>query len=229
MKKLRLVLTLYLEGSTDEDFLGSVIPNVAKSILKNSGQQTVEVAPPKIYLQKDKSDKDLDRNILYVARLVARELHNQHDEEPITYSVLIIHCDADAPNNKKALEDRYLPGYNLVRQSEELEHITLIPVIPVHETESWMLAADHEVLRSVLMTDNLRELDLVDRVHQVASESKPKEKLEQIIQKARGSRSRRRYQVKREDLYEPLGRRISLERLKNVPSYKQFLTISKKP
>lgn len=87
-----------------------------------------------------------------------------------------------------------------------------------------MLAADHDVLRDVLQTDmKAQDLGLVSKVKQVESEPKPKEKLDQIIQRARGDRSRRRYQISRKDLYEPLGRRISLERLNDVPSYKQFV------
>ena len=87
-----------------------------------------------------------------------------------------------------------------------------------------MLAADHKLLQEVLMTDvKAQELGLVSKVKQVESEGKPKEMLDEIIKKARGNRSRRRYQVRREDLYEPLGRRIDLVRLNEVPSYKQFV------
>jgi len=153
-----------------------------------------------------------------------QEYSKEADEPYSNYLILIVHCDADNPDNKKALKYRYLSGYNLVRQSEELERVTLIPVIPIHEIESWMLAANYEVLQDVLMTDmKPQQLGLVSKVRQVEFEPKPKEKLDQIIEKARGVRSRRRYQVKREDLYEPPGRRISLERLYGVPSYKQFI------
>ena len=55
-----------------------------------------------------------------------------------------------------------------------------------------MLAADHDVLRDVLQTDmKAQDLGLASKIKQVESEPKPKEKLDQIIQRARGDRSRR--------------------------------------
>ncbi|MDQ2888033.1 MAG: DUF4276 family protein [Chloroflexota bacterium] len=220
--KLRLVLALYAEGPTDKAFLGNVIPRTAVHMLAKSGQQAIDVLG--IDAKKDISIKDGSQRILNAARQLALEHDNQYDEESATYPILIVHCDADAPNNKEALKNRYHPGYQLVQQSGELICKSMIPVIPVRMIESWMLAADHEVLQNVLLTDiKAQELGLMSKVKLVESEPKPKEKLDQIIQKARGSRSRRRYQVRREDLYEPLGRRISLERLNEVPSYKQFV------
>jgi Domain of unknown function (DUF4276) len=220
--KLRLVLALYAEGSTDKAFLGNVIPRTAINILAKYGQQAVDVL--KIDAKKDISIKDGRQRILNAARQLALEHGNHYDKELVTYPILIVHCDADAPDNKDALKNRYHPGYKLVQQSSELTCKSMIPVIPVRMIESWMLAADHEMLQNVLLTDiKAQELGLISKVKLVKSEPKPKEKLDQIIQKARGSRSRRRYQVRREDLYEPLGRRISLERLNDVHSYKQFV------
>jgi hypothetical protein len=222
--KLRLVLTLLVEGSTDRAFLGNVIPNTATSILKQYERQAVDVGVEKIYEKKDISSEADEKRIFFIASQLARELRSHHNKESITFPVLIIHCDADDRDNKRALHYRYLPGYNLVRQSEELERVTLLPVIPVHETEAWMLAAHHELLQDMLMTDmKPQELGLVSKVKQVESKVDPKKELDEIIKRARGSRSHRRYGVKREELYEPLGRRISLERLYGVPSYKQFV------
>jgi Domain of unknown function (DUF4276) len=199
--KLRLVLALYAEGSTDKTFLGNVIPRTAVNILAKYGQQAVDVLG--IDAKKDISIKD---------------------EASTTNPILIVHRDADSSDNKEALKNRYHPGYKLVQQSSELICKSVIPVIPIRMIESWMLAVDHEVLQNVLLTDiKAQELGLMNKIRQVESEPEPKEKLDQIIQKARGSRSRRRYQVRREDLYEPLGRRINLERLYGVPSYKQFV------
>ncbi len=220
--KLRLVLALYAEGSTDKDFLGNVIPRTAVHILAKSGQQAVDVVG--IDAKKNISIKNGAQRIFYAARQLALEHDNQYDKESATYPILIVHCDADAPNNKEALKNRYHPGYKLVQQSSELICKSMIPVIPVRMIESWMLAADHKVLQNVLLTDiKAQELGLVSKVKLVESEPRPKEKLDQMIQKARGSRSQRRYQLRREDLYEPLGRRINLERLNDVPSYKQFV------
>jgi len=219
---VRLVLALYLEGSTDETFLGNIILRTTISVLAKYEQHSVNVV--RIDAEKNKSVEVGDQRILYAARQLALRYNNQYDEQFTTYPVLVVHCDADYHNNEKALHDRYFPGYELVQQAEEFICKTLVPIIPVRMIESWMLAADHDVLRDVLQTDmKAQDLGLVSKVKQIESEPKPKEKLDQIIQRARGDRSRRRYQISRKDLYEPLGRRISLERLNDVPSYKQFV------
>ena len=60
----------------------------------------------------------------------------------------------------------------------------MIPVIPIHEVEAWMLAAEHKLLREVLMTDmEAQELGLVNKVKQVESLSKPKEMLMKLYKK----------------------------------------------
>ncbi len=146
--KLRLVLALYAEGSTDKTFLGNVIPQTAVNILAKYGQQAVDVLG--IDAKKDIGIKDGGQRILNAARQLALEHDNQYDEESATYPILIVHCDADAPDNKDALKNRYHPGYKLVQQSSELTCKSMIPVIPVRMIESWMLAAEHEMLQNVL-------------------------------------------------------------------------------
>ena len=58
---------------------------------------------------------------------------------------------------------------------------------------------------------------------QIESDPDPKQTLKQIMQRAYTGRSRRHREVDLSPLYAPLGRRISLDRLNDVPSYHQFV------
>jgi len=76
-----------------------------------------------------------------------------------------------------------------------------------------------------LMRTNMKpqELGLVSKARQVESDPDPKQTLRTIMQKACAERSRRRRDIDLEPLYAALGYQISLDRLRQVPSYQQFV------
>ena len=122
------------------------------------------------------------------------------------------------------LNERFRPGYELVQQTNERLCKSLVPIIPVRMTEAWMLAADHDLLRKVIRTSiRAQDLGLINRVRQVESDPDPKQTLKQIMQRAYTERSHHHREVDLSPLYAPLGQRISLDRLSNVPSYQQFV------
>jgi len=96
------------------------------------------------------------------------------------------------------------------------------PAHSVRMTEAWMLA-DAEALSGVVGAS----LEGLPHAPSGRVGAEPKEKLEQIIQDglARHYPHRRRRRLKQDlykELYEPLARQISLERLRGVPAYRQF-------
>lgn len=206
-----LALALYAEGSTDRYFLPSIIRRTSRRILDQHGQSKVVVEPVDL-IEINKVGLGQDECILQAA------------QKAIGNHILIIHCDADHPTSEKALKERFLPGYELVQQVKEQICSSLVPIIPVQATEASMLAANHDLLQREIGTNkSARDLGLVSRARQVESDPDPKQTLKEIIRKANEERSRRRREVDLSLLYAPLGREISLERLSNVPSYKQFV------
>ena len=206
-----LALALYAEGSTDRYFLPSIIRRTSRLILDRHGQSRLEVRPVDL-IEINKVGISQNECILQAA------------QKAIENHMLIVHCDADHPTPEKALKERFLPGYELVQQAQEQICKSLVPIIPIQATEAWMLAADHDLLRREIGTNkSARDLGLVSRARQVESDPDPKQTLKEIIRKANEERSRRRREVDLRLLYAPLGREISLERLGNVPSYKQFM------
>jgi hypothetical protein len=205
----RLVLALYAEGSTDERFLPPVIQRTAEQLLTRYEKQIIDIETRTIPRVTNFANRD--ECILEAARRAT------------SYNILIIHSDADHPTRERALQERFRPGYELVQRTQESLCKSLVPIIPIRMTEAWMLAADHDLLREVIGTSlRAQELGLVNRARQVESDPNPKQTLKQIMQRAYSERPHRRHDIDLNRLYLPLGRRISLERLSYVPSYKQF-------
>jgi hypothetical protein len=206
----RLVLALYAEGTTDEQFLPPIIRRPTESILRQHEQHvanvTARVIPRTVSITKR------DECILQAARHAS------------SCDILIIHCDADAPTPEKALRERFHPGYELVKQTAEWVCRSLVPIIPIRMTEAWMLAADHVLLKRLIGTTmTTQDLGLVNKARQVESDPDPKQTLKRIIQRAHAERSSRHRDVDISPLYTALGNQMSLDRLNSVPSYQQFV------
>ena len=205
----QLVLALYAEGRTDERFLPIVIQRTAERLILQKSSRNVDVLEPSVLDGEidEKYDKRTER-VLEAARRAKG------------YHALIVHADADAPTPKQALQNRILPGMQAARNRNDTCPL-LVPLVPVRMTEAWMLS-DPDALKRVVGT-NLKpeELGLPASPHQVESVKDPKDLLEQVVQNAWRSRRRRR-RLKIGELYEPLAYLISLDRLRSVPSYRQF-------
>ena len=206
-----LALALYSEGVTDQRFLQDIIRRTSRRILDQYGQNTIKVQP-------------VDSIEFSKMRLRLNECILQAAYKACKHHVLIVHCDADHPTSERALQERFLPGYELVQQTNEHLCKSLVPIVPVQITEAWMLAADHDLLREVMGTNlSAQNLGLVNRARQVEADPNPKQTLKQIMQKAYAERPRRHREADINPLYALLGRQINLDRLINVPSYKQFM------
>ena len=204
-----LVLGLYAEGSTDTRFLSPLIQRTAEKILGQYGLKVVDVADPIIIPKKRGRQEE---NILQAA-LDAYGFH-----------ALLVHADADYGTRERALQERIQPGFNLVSRSIQEVCKDLIPIIPVRMTEAWMIA-DPDTLCKVIGTDIKPENSgLPSRAVLVEQDANPKETLNQLVRKVNSTRPRTRRQIDMNTRYELLARQISLDRLDNVPSFRQFVT-----
>ncbi|HLX40315.1 MAG TPA: DUF4276 family protein [Ktedonobacteraceae bacterium] len=208
MEELRLAL--YAEGTTDEQFLPSILQRTCEQLIAKHNQTAVNVVDPRIIARK-KNIANRDESILQAAR------------EAIDFHILVIHADADSYSQEKALKERFQPGYELVKLSNEQVCKYLVPVVPIYMTEAWLLA-DNDALRKVIGTNmKVHELGLVQKARLIEADSNPKQTLKNIVQKAYANRSRRHQQVDLGILYRSLGRVIRLEQLENLKAYNQFV------
>jgi hypothetical protein len=100
----QLRLALYVEGTTDERFLPTLIKRTCERLLEQSNNRDiVDVFEPQI-IKLNPIPNTGKQRILQAAR-VARNYH-----------ALIIHCDADRRSRERAFKERYQPGWELVQQ-----------------------------------------------------------------------------------------------------------------
>lgn len=208
MEELRLAL--YAEGTTDEQFLPSILQRTCEQLIAKHNRTAVNVLDPKI-IAKKKNIANRDESILQAAR------------DAIDFHILVIHADADSHTQEKALRERFQRGYELVKLSNEQVCKYLVPVVPIYMTEAWLLA-DNDALRQIIGTNmKAQELGLLQKARLIETDSNPKQTLKNIVQKAYANRSKRQQQVDLSIIYRSLGRSIRLEQLENLKAYNQFV------
>jgi Domain of unknown function (DUF4276) len=206
-----LLLGLFVEGSTDDDFLPPVIRRTTEQILAQYGQSGTYEASVLVIQITTNQKKDRAESILQAAC------------DAYGYHALIVHSDADDPKPDMALVERIEPGFRLVRETTENACKDLVAIIPVQAIEGWILA-DYESLLKEIGTDlKAHDLDIPESARYVQRISKPKRRLEVVVQRAYASRSRRKREIDIRFLYQPIGEEINLERLQQVPSYMKFV------
>lgn len=208
-----LITALYAEGRTDERFLPVVLQRTLVHLLGQYSNRVVDVWQPMVVKPDQKSSRVED--IL----AVARKATGAH--------LMFIHSDADHPTRTRALSERVLPGISLVQErliAGEAVCRDLIPVIPVQKVEAWMLA-DPDALRATIGTIlSPGELGIPIRAHEIEGEAQPKERLTAIMRTAYAQRTQRRRSVDIGDLYQPLADQIRLEKLSQLPAYRQLIS-----
>lgn len=137
-------------------------------------------------------------------------------------SVLCIHADSDAKTLDEVEDYKFTP---LIKQLNDLSSEeyckTIVPVIPIHMTEAWMLA-DKDLLKEKIGAKTKRDSDLgIERNPE--SYADPKQIIENAVRIAQEEKTkRRRNELTINDLYKELGQSISLENLRQIPSFCSF-------
>ncbi len=203
----QIIIGFATEGATDERFLESVIQRSFEAVaFECSGQ--IEVLPVQ-YIKKQSGE------FVEVVKGYARQAAERG------VMVLCVHCDADDSTDASVFNHKINPAFAVVCNSEA-DHLCkiLVAIVPVQMTEAWMLA-DKELLKSEIGTDK-SDVELgIDRFPEAYGN--PKECIENAVVTARQALPRRRRRdLTIDELYSPIGRKISLNRLKNLPSYLKF-------
>lgn len=207
-----MFIGFFAEGTTDYRFLTPVIENSLKLIFEKSNFD-IDFKINEIRISK--TGLSFAEQVVEAAKKASSDFGA---------SLLILHADADSETTERARTERINPALQFVSShsgSEICEEV--IPLIPVHETEAWMLA-DTDLLRRKIGTPlSDAELGLPTNPERV---SHPKELLQDVILKVHASRSkRRRRELTISDLYQPIGSELDVIHLKRLTSYSEFYTI----
>lgn len=207
MKKIGLAL--YCEGNSDEYFLPILLQRTSRHIIMEGGGSDINIPPVK-RIEVPKSGQGND--ILTAAVRAGTE----------GYDILFVHKDADDAGPEKVRKNHIEPGLRKVHETTKKVCKNMVPVIPIRETEAWMLA-DIKILQDILdINTDAKELGLPTRPVLVEKIADPKHVLQETVRKSLERKSRRRRKINIETLYTRLAQEVRLDFLKQVPAYKTF-------
>ena len=200
---------LFTEGSTDVRFLEPIIKKALDQIaFECSGQIDIELTDIKI----DKSGLGFTAQVLSASK-------KGIDEFGMT--ILCVQTDADNSLLTDTYRNKIFPAIlELNKQSEDEYCKILVAIIPIQETEAWMLA-DTDLLKREIGTN---KTDVEFRLHRPPETvANPKEVIADAIRIAREDLSqRRRRNLSIADIYGIIGETIALESLENLSSFQDF-------
>jgi len=201
---------LFTEGQTDIRFLQNIVQNTLEAVAFHdcSGQFDIELTPITI----NKTGLGFIEQVLEASK---------KGQEEFGMMILCVQADAD----RKTLKETYLHKINpcqieLEKQPENDYCKILVAVVPIQETEAWMLA-DKELLKEEIGTNKTdNELGINRNPETIAN---PKEVIEKAIQIARKNLTiKRRKDLTIADLYSAIGQKIDLDKLESLSSYHDF-------
>lgn len=206
---MQLFIGLIAEGSTDVRFLKNVVEKSIQEVAWQCNNQ-VEIFP--ITEIAAEGDRFVDK------MLAASKCACQN----YGISILCIHADSDNRTIDAVFQNKFEPLFSVLRSLDEEEYCKhIIPTIPIQMIESWMLA-DKDLLRRLINARDMSNAELgIERAPE--SYADPKTAIENAIRIAMAKQpKKRRTQIGIADLYEILGNRLSLEKLRSIPSFVRF-------
>lgn len=205
----QLFAGLFTEGSTDTRFLQSIVQKTLEATaFECSGQFDIYVSPIEI----DKTNLSFENQVLNASKKGMEELG---------ISIICVHSDADSSNASNTYKNRLNTAIIELNNQNEAEYCKLlVAIVPIQETESWLLA-DKELLKQEIGTTKTDNELGIDRLPETIAN--PKEVISNAIRIAReGLTQRRRHDLTIGDLYLPIGQSIDLNKLEVLSSYQDF-------
>lgn len=193
------------EGSTDVRFLKSIIQRTFEDVASECDSE-IEVHD----IQHIPTGKET------FSEEVLRAANNAFK---IGAMILCVHTDADDENDIRAFRERIDPAFQYIIENENDICKNLVAIVPVRMTESWMLADKTLFKEEIGTTLSDRKLGLENSPEAM---SNPKEIIKAAIRIAFENLPRRRRRPDITELYLPLGQKVRLQNLSNLPSYQKF-------
>lgn len=204
-----ILLSFFGEGPTDNRFIPNIAERLIEQLLLEQNKEAI------IQWQTiKKSGLDSATKILNASK------------QARYCSTLIIHADADRETPTNAFIHRIKPGIDAINNSTVAVCTNITIVIPVTETEAWMLVDKHllkDEMNTQLTNQNLGLTYSQNRIEAIAD---PKKLLQDAIiaHQLSLTRKRRRSAVTIGELYEPISQRVELSKLEVLEAYRNFKT-----
>jgi hypothetical protein len=203
----QVMIGLLTEGTTDSRFLASLVRRTFEHIAFECWGD-VEILD--LVILRGKKDKFVEE--VMAASVTGLEEHG--------ITVLCVHADADSDTDHTVYSHKIEPAKKALNDSARPRCTNLVPIVPVHMQEAWLLA-DIALLKKQIGT-GMHDAELgIDKKPESIPD--PKQIIEEAIRIARQELTkRRRHDLQIGDLYQLIGQSISLMALQDLPSYKKF-------
>jgi len=209
LKQVSNILTIAYttEGSTDQRFLKSIIAKVFEEVAFGC-QDSIDVFDP-VFIRLPKK-ADFIRDLVEVSV----------EAYKIGSNVLCVQVDADGKSDQQVTQFKLNPAFTAIeRQHDNVSCKNLVAIIPIQMTEAWMLA-DKDLLKFEIGTD-LSDTDLgISRPPELIAD--PKRNIENALSIAQAHLPKRRNKILIEDLYQPIGQKVAIEKLLMLSSFNKF-------
>ncbi len=204
----QLFVGLFTEGKTDNRFLKSI---VERTIYKIALDKSIELEP---YVQIIKIE---EKGNGFIEQVLAA---SRKGVDAFGIQFLCVHKDADNSSDENTFKNNINPADKRLKEQNDEYCKILIPIIPIQETESWMLV-DKELLKLQIGTNKSdNELGINRNPENIAN---PKEVIKNAIVIARKDLpKRKRKKLAISDLYAPIGKSINMKELEKLSSYQKF-------
>ena len=204
----QIYVGLFTEGSTDIRFLEPIVEKSFLQIAELQSSVDIEITVQPIII--DKKGKNFIEQVFEALSIGYAQ-----------YGISILCVQADADDKK--LDTTYKNKINKALQlltNNEIKCKNIVALVPIQETEAWMLA-DKELLKIQIGTlKSDEELGIHREPEKIAN---PKEVIENAIRIARfGLTKKRRHDLKIDELYALMGQSIKLSKLDSLSSYQNF-------
>ncbi len=205
-----LGLALFAEGPTDHQFLRPLLERFTEDLCLTRARGLVEL-PSMIELHSPRRVKDSDRATRI--REAARDAWG-------SFHILFIHSDGGG-DPTLAEENCIDPARRAIREDVGLGEgsTRTVAVVPVRETEAWMLADGDAIREAFGTTLTNARLGLPSQARAVETILDPKVELERILLAVLGRVSRR---SRLPNYLATIGQSVRFEKLREVPSFKSF-------
>jgi hypothetical protein len=202
-----IILSFLGEGTTDHRFLPNITERlIQECLLEQNKEATIQWLPITKF----------GNNAVEIIVNAARQSNY--------CTALILHSDSDNRNPDFAYNTKIKPGIDAIHLIDEYICKNVIVVIPITETEAWMLV-DKELLKEEMNTNlSNHKLRLDYPLKNIERIADPKRRISDAIEVHHKNlnRKRRKNAVKISELYEPISRQVELTKLEVLNAYLKF-------
>lgn len=205
-----LGLALFAEGQTDHRFLHPLLARLCEDLCVQHADRPIEVAPVLELHSPSGSDGTPREDRIALAAT----------ESAAAWRLLFVHTDGEGDPQAAYLQ-RVQPAVERVRSSLGPTY-AVVGVVPVRETESWILA-DGDALRVAFGTTlQDQELGLPSPLHLAEGIRDPKAVLRRAHKETNPTRTRARTGAA--VFLSIIGEQVSLPKLRHLPSFAKLET-----